>query len=57
MIQKINLLHYLTKDTYEKICVKLQLDINKARGNVAVFDDGKIRKIALYHITNIRNVE
>ncbi len=50
MIQRINLLHYLTKDIYEKICVKLQLDINKARGNVAVFDDGKIRKIELYHI-------
>lgn len=50
MIQKLNLLHYLTKDTYEKICDKLHLRKDAARGNIAVFDNERIRKIDLYNI-------
>lgn len=50
MIQRMNLLHYLTKDTYEKICRRLHLDVNRAKGNIAVFDKEKIRKIELYNI-------
>ncbi len=50
MIQRINLLHYLSADTYEKICARFHFDIHKARGNIAVFEREKIRKIDLYHI-------
>lgn len=50
MIQKMNLLHYLTEDTYRKVCVKLGLDFNKQKGNVIVFPGERIEKINLYNI-------
>lgn len=50
MIQRLNLLHYLTKDTYVKICTRLGLDKDAPRGNIAVFENEKLSKIDLYHI-------
>lgn len=50
MIRKMNLLHYLTEDTYRKICVRSGLDFNKQKGNIIVFPDERIRKIDLYNI-------
>lgn len=50
MIQKLKLLHYLSEETYKKVCIKLRLDANVAKGNMVSFKDKKISQIELYHI-------
>ena len=50
MIQKLKLLHYLSEETYKKICVKLGLDTTVAKGNIVIFNCQKISQIELYHI-------
>lgn len=50
MIQKLNLLHYLTEDAYKKICVKLGLDESNAKENIINFNNEKISKINLFNI-------
>lgn len=50
MIQKIKLLHYLSEETYKKICNKLGLDFTVSKSNKVTFECEKISQIELYHI-------
>lgn len=51
MIQRLNLLHYLSEETYKKICRKFNLDIDESiTNNFVTFTDDKIRKISLFNI-------
>ena len=50
MIQKIKLLLCLTEEVYKKICVKLNFNVNSAKGNTVLFNEEKINKIELYNI-------
>lgn len=51
MIQKLNLLHYLSEDTYKKICLNFNLETSESiTNNFVTFTDEKIRKISLFNI-------
>lgn len=51
MIQKLNLLHYISEDTYRKICLKFNGNVDKTKANnIVIFIDEKIRKITLFNI-------
>ena len=50
MIQKLNLLHYLSEDTYKKICVKLGFDDSNAKENIIAYKNEKISKINMFNI-------
>lgn len=50
MIQKISLLHYPKEETYNKICNKFNIDIDKGQNKSIEFKSGKISKISLFNI-------
>lgn len=51
MIQRLNLLHYLSENTYKTICIKFNLDTGKSKiNNFVTFTDDKIKKINLFNI-------
>ena len=52
MIQKLSLLHYLSEDTYKKLCRKFNLDDSerKTSDNFVEFTHGRISKISLFNI-------
>lgn len=52
MIQKLNLLHYLSEDTYKKICVKLGFDDSNAKENIIAYKNEKISRINMFNIKN-----
>lgn len=51
MIRNLNLLHYLSEDTYKRICRKFNLNNGKSVKNNFVAIDEKIRKINLFNIS------